>query len=123
MNFPILIFAVDFWQLPKVSTAKFMFPILKRRIRVFVTGQDIMGYDPYPVVRKKSTEPSRIRQSYPNIGSRARNGRELAGNGDGLLLLECAGISPDPTGFCRTSLTWESHKQRNNFNIFKFFSN
>ncbi len=60
MNFPLLTFAVDFWQLPKVSTAKFMFPILKRPIPVFVTAQDIMGYEPYPVVRKKLTEPSSV---------------------------------------------------------------
>jgi hypothetical protein len=58
MNFPVLTFAMVFWQLPKVSTTKFMFPILKRPIRVFVTGQDTIGYDPYPAVRKKLTEPS-----------------------------------------------------------------
>lgn len=44
--------------MPKVSTAKFMFPILRRPIRVFVTGQDTIRYDPYPVARKKLTKPS-----------------------------------------------------------------
>jgi hypothetical protein len=91
----------------------------KSKCLLVVTDQETMGYDSYPVIRERLTDPSSGTVPDTTVVSKHRiRSREWSGNGwkrletgsgndDGILLRECVGISWDPAGSCRTSLTWE----------------
>jgi hypothetical protein len=89
--------------------------ISKSPIRVFVTGQETMGYDPSPVVHKRlmnsssGTVPDTTSVSEHRIQIQEWSGTRLETGcryGFQVPLQENIRNSPDPAGFCRMSLTW-----------------
>ncbi len=68
-----------------------------------------------------------IRTPKPEPGIAGNYSETESGNGAGIPLLECVGSSSDPTGSCRTSLTWvpftnHTHKTKADTNCFVYTS-
>jgi hypothetical protein len=92
---------------------------LKSLIRVFVSAQEMTGYDPYPVVHNQLTEPlSGTVMDMTTVSEHRVRIQEWSGTrpetesvtGAEIPLRESTGSSSDLVGSYRTSMTWGNLK-------------